>query len=80
MQGDRDFIRGVKEAIENFINLDARATHYLSLYTDDFLKKHVHVRCMYLLAYLNSILLLYASAVCIFLFKPTVLEFARGRD
>jgi cullin 3 len=36
---DRKFARALKEAFENFINLDARTAQYLSLYVDDLLKK-----------------------------------------
>eukprot|EP00463_Aulacantha_scolymantha_P000488 TRINITY_DN1299_c0_g1_i1.p1 TRINITY_DN1299_c0_g1~~TRINITY_DN1299_c0_g1_i1.p1 ORF type:complete len:628 (-),score=103.46 TRINITY_DN1299_c0_g1_i1:126-2009(-) len=40
-EGDRNFARTLKEALEYFINLDSRAAQYLSLYIDDMLKKRL---------------------------------------
>jgi cullin 3 len=40
-RNDRTFARAVKEAMENFINHDTKSSQYLSLYTDDVLRKQV---------------------------------------
>lgn len=39
---DRHFARALRDALEQFINLDTRAAQFLSLYTDDLLRKQVH--------------------------------------
>lgn len=36
---DRSFARTLKESVEKYINLDARAAQYLSLYVDEMFKK-----------------------------------------
>lgn len=35
---DRQFARALRDALEMFINLDSRAAHFLSLYTDELLR------------------------------------------
>ena len=39
---DRHFARALRDALEHFINLDTRAAQFLSLYTDDLLRKQAH--------------------------------------
>lgn len=39
--GDRSFSRALKDSFEYFINLDARAAQYLSLYIDDMFKSGI---------------------------------------
>eukprot|EP00457_Paulinella_chromatophora_P002608 gb/GEZN01002613.1/.p1 GENE.gb/GEZN01002613.1/~~gb/GEZN01002613.1/.p1 ORF type:complete len:731 (-),score=119.65 gb/GEZN01002613.1/:115-2307(-) len=40
-KSDRTFSRTLKESVEHFINLDARAAQYLSLYMDEMFRKQI---------------------------------------